>query len=550
MMKKQQFANKLALSLAVLLISHVNLVYPQNLYPPALKVPVTYYDFHFDGSNPDFNPGANPAIVLPGMVQPTLDATGLPVGTTSYLYSWGIGKWFRPWKQSLLGQGNDFTRPAYADSGRMIAAVNTVAYDTSYKNVVIHDTLQFTYVAGSEGFYEYSDTNFFPLDNRGFGNEGKNHNYSFTAAIHKNVQYEPGLVFNFQSNDDMWVFLNGMLVIDLGGLGSLRTSQVNLDNIPGLKAGVEYPLDVFWTQRSEGSSSVKVSMNVVIGCPAKWTLGSLLPHDTSISYGDSLVLSLTMIYDSCGIRHHLDSLIQWKLAIPTAGSLRTDRGPTNTYYSVGTGGITNFIIASLNNPANPTQLFVDSTIVYVKPPPMIYHLYIEPDTNISLNGPNPGTRLYIPDSVSLVSISQDDTGAQSVAAILRDKYGNFVRFSSNALWQVVGDTGIVEISTPDKPYVCAIAGLKPGTTYIRLSDDSGSVPDTVMVENQHAKTSVRQAAGQNRFTLKTIHEYFNLRGQKLPLYGIRHADGIVLERIIQPDGKANIRKIIPGIKSR
>jgi hypothetical protein len=51
-------------------------------------------------------------------------------------------------------------------------------------------------------------------------------------------------------------------------------------------------------------------------------------------------------------------------------------------------------------------------------------------------------------------------------------------------------------------------------------------------------------AGPKRPVLKAIHEYYNLRGQKLPLYGIRHADGIVLERVIEPTGKVNVQKRI------
>jgi hypothetical protein len=72
------------------------LSYGQELYPPTIKVGVTFFDYRSDGSNPDFNSGTNPGMTLPGMVLPNLDANGLPVGTTNYLYSWGIGKWFRP----------------------------------------------------------------------------------------------------------------------------------------------------------------------------------------------------------------------------------------------------------------------------------------------------------------------------------------------------------------------------------------------------------------------------------------------------------------------
>ena len=103
-----------------------------------------------------------------------LTTDGLPVGTTTYLYSWGIGKWFRPWKQSLLGQDSDFLRPSYnapPAGGRTLLGIDTVAYDTSYKNVMFQDSLIFNFVPGRAGMYQFQNVNFWPLDDRGFGQE-------------------------------------------------------------------------------------------------------------------------------------------------------------------------------------------------------------------------------------------------------------------------------------------------------------------------------------------------------------------------------------------
>jgi fibro-slime domain-containing protein len=504
----------------------------QDVYPITIKFPVTYYDFHSDGSNPDFLWGNNPATVVSGMVQPTLDADGLPIRGANLLYSYEIGKWFRPWRQ-----GNDFEWPVYGNGGRPIMGMNTVDFDTSYKNIVILDTLTFTYVEGSPGVFEFTDTNFFPLDNKGFGNEGASHNYSFAAAMHFTMQHREAVTLFFQSCDDMWVFADRKLIADLGGLDTFRAAQASFDSITGSNNVASLPLDIFWTHRSRGASKIKLSTSIAFA-PLCIRRATLPPKDTTIPYGDSLPL-LLKVQTFCGttVIDELDSsLVHWKLALPNAGSLRTGTGSSNTYYSIGAAGLTNFIIITMVEPSNPNLMLLDTITVRVEASPVTYHLYIEPDTNIK--------QMNRPDTVSLVSISQGDSSRHYVAAVLRDKFGNFVRFSLNAVWQVIGDTGIVGISTPDKPYLCAVTGLKPGTTYIRLSDDSGSVPDTVMVDNKNGTVSVRPLVVQNRLMLKATHEYYNLRGQKLQNYTIRHADGIVLERVIESGGRSVVRKMM------
>jgi hypothetical protein len=112
---------------------------------------------------------------------------------------------------------------------------------------------------------------------------------------------------------------------------------------------------------------------------------------------------------------------------------------------------------------------------------MQYSLWIEPDANLDPNVTTPAMlqRLQRPDPVSLVSLTANDTS--TVAAVKRDPYGNFVAIPSNAVWTVIGDTGIVRISTPYGPYLCMIESLNYGNTFIRLSDTIGSLADTVPV---------------------------------------------------------------------
>ena len=108
-------------------------------------------------------------------------------------------------------------------------------YDQWYRNTDgVNMPIQFTVplTMGANGVASYDNGEFFPIDNQGFGNyKNFGHNFGFTFELHTTFAYKGGEVFTFTGDDDLWVFVNGHLGIDLGGLHPERSKSIMLDTV-------------------------------------------------------------------------------------------------------------------------------------------------------------------------------------------------------------------------------------------------------------------------------------------------------------------------------
>ncbi len=116
------------------------------------------------------------------------------------------------------------------------------------------------------GVYRYENTDFFPIDNRGFGNYGfTNRNYHFTTEIQSKFVYNGGEIFEFNGDDDLWVFIDNRLVIDIGGIHGATKKQINIDDIAdelGLLKGRIYDFRLFHAERQTTQSTFSIYTSI------------------------------------------------------------------------------------------------------------------------------------------------------------------------------------------------------------------------------------------------------------------------------------------------
>jgi fibro-slime domain-containing protein len=171
--------------------------------------------------------------------------------------------------------GND-GKPVYVGGGYLengmattptthgATAFNQWYRDDATVNRTILQTI--TLMPDGVGGFVFEDTSFWPINGVGWKDStDTSDNFHFTSEVRYWFEYTPGQTLTFFGDDDVWVYVNRQLTLDIGGVHGPEEKSVTLDATKaatlGLEEGKIYEIVVFQAERMTTGSQYKLTLS-------------------------------------------------------------------------------------------------------------------------------------------------------------------------------------------------------------------------------------------------------------------------------------------------
>lgn len=216
----------------------------------------------FQPTHPDFESYNGLNDIGCGMVAPALGADTKPA------FASGIGTKKRvvsgDWANLAFASCDDWNgwSPSPVITGQS-------SFDQWYRDTAgVNETFEVpvTLTPDASGNLVYDSAAFFPIDGMGFGNTpDQQHNFHFTTEAHVKFGYIAGQKFTFRGDDDLWIYVNGKLALDLGGMHLPIAATIDFDKQAaelGISPGGTYQMDIFHAERHTDQSNFRIETNI------------------------------------------------------------------------------------------------------------------------------------------------------------------------------------------------------------------------------------------------------------------------------------------------
>lgn len=258
---------------------------PYGDLPTSMTINGTARDFRaVDEANghPDFQvtPAAGSGLYY-GCVSDSLDGDGKPVFNSSGY------KQVSPWRdaegRSVISpkdyiaskQGDSSGSMSNSPGGALTGAEEFSQWFRDVPGVNLSKSVAITLkrTPGSN-IYTFDDSidpgykslgGFFPINGELFGNykaTGKNFHFTFEMETKFTYQKGTGQVFTFSGDDAIWVYVDGKLVIDLGGIHGKLAQTIDLDRLTWLEDQKSYTLKLFFAERHTDKSNFRIDTTI------------------------------------------------------------------------------------------------------------------------------------------------------------------------------------------------------------------------------------------------------------------------------------------------